>query len=72
MPQYWFFITNSRTRQSFDVVAGSAETACGKYGWAPDDCAVIPVGELVERPSYSDPRETAGGTPPGGQRNWQR
>jgi len=49
MSHYWFFVTNGRSRASVDVVAESAESACRKYGWAPDDCVVVRIGELVGR-----------------------
>jgi hypothetical protein len=46
MSRYWFFISNRSTRQCIDVVAETAEAACGQVGWELTECVVITVGEM--------------------------
>ena len=54
MPRYWFFISNRSTRQCIDVVAETADSACGQVGWQVAECVVITVGEM-HRTSGPDP-----------------
>ena len=48
MPRYWFFISNRSTRQCIDVVAETADSACGQAGWQLAECVVITVGEMQQ------------------------
>jgi len=54
MPRYWFFISNQSTRQCIDVVAETADSACGQVGWQLAECVVINVGEM-RHPHGSNP-----------------
>jgi hypothetical protein len=68
IPRYWFFVTNRHTRASFDVIAESAASACDKYGWMPEDCVLVCVGELVERGANIARTPRSGRLPSGGER----
>lgn len=68
LPRYWFFVTNRHTRTSFDVIAESAEGACHKYGWMPEDCVVVCVGKLVERAGGIGRAAISGQRPSRGER----
>jgi len=67
MPLYWYFIRNERLCRSIDIVAPSAEAACGDLCWSMAECVVVRVGEVYDSkhpPARREP-ELRSGTPRG-------